>query len=79
MRFNSGLPGHRSGVHADDGHDDGRVLIIGGIVVLFRWLFGIDRQQRVEKQPALEILQQRYAKGEINKQEFEEKKKDLIS
>ncbi len=53
------------------------VLIIWAIIAFFRgchgsshWMEGKDR--------ALEILKERYAKGEIDKKEFEEKKKDLI-
>jgi uncharacterized membrane protein len=35
------------------------------------------QRQRAEADSALEILRQRYARGEINKDEFEAKKKDL--
>ncbi len=53
-------------------------LIIFGIVLLIRWLMNQSRGAGgVEKKP-LDILKERYAKGEINNQEFEEKKKNLI-
>ncbi len=66
-------------------------LIIWGIVALFRrtgWASGAGccgmdhtsehEQPQMHTESALEILKKRYARGEINKQEFEEKKKDLV-
>lgn len=54
------------------------VLIILGIVVLAKWLFGGSprRDDRLGNR-ALEILAERYAKGEIGKEEYEQKRKDL--
>jgi putative membrane protein len=52
------------------------ILIIIGIIYLVRYLPKTDRREG-EKKP-LDILKERYARGEINKEEFEEKKKDLI-
>jgi putative membrane protein len=51
------------------------VLFIGGLIVGIRWLLGKGRDQNQDS--ALEILRQRYARGEINKDEFEAKKVDL--
>lgn len=50
-------------------------LVIIGLVVGIRWLLG--RGRDVGKDSALEILRRRYARGEINKDEFEAKKRDL--
>jgi putative membrane protein len=50
-------------------------LVIVGFIVGIRWLFGKGRGEKLDS--ALEILRQRYARGEINKEEFEAKKKDL--
>lgn len=54
-------------------------LIILGIVVLAKWLFGGGPGRGSPEQRALEILAERYARGEIDKKEFEEKKRDLSS
>jgi len=56
------------------------VLIILGIVVLVKWLtvgFGPSRGGRADEGRALEVLKERYARGEIGKEEFEQKKRDL--
>lgn len=54
------------------------VLIVLGIVVLAKWLFGSTGVGgRSGGQRALDILKERYARGEMNKEEFEQKKRDL--
>lgn len=51
------------------------VAMIVALVLGIRWLV---RQGRPEAgDSALEILRQRYARGEINREEFEAKRKDL--
>jgi putative membrane protein len=54
------------------------VLIILGIVVLVRWLGrSTTGLQQPVAETALEILKSRYVRGEIGKEEFEQKKRDV--
>ncbi len=54
-------------------------LVIWGIVALVRGLSGSRGSDSAPPtaDSALEVLKRRYALGEINKEEYEEKKKDL--
>ena len=56
------------------------VLVIVLIVLLIRSLLSSNRTRSAgpnQEDSALEILKKRYARGEIDKEEFEAKKKDL--
>ena len=50
-------------------------LIIVGLVLGIRWLVSQGRESRSDS--AMDILRQRYARGEIDKDEFEARKRDL--
>ena len=62
------------------------ILLLVLLVLLIRWLLqGPEDRERGRGSPApgddrgraLEILKERYARGEIDKEEFEQKKRDL--
>jgi putative membrane protein len=55
------------------------ITIIVGIIFLIRWLIiSSDGAKKTGKEiSALDILKRRYAQGEIDKDEFKQKKKDL--
>jgi len=55
------------------------LLFLVGIVLIIIWLYNqiTNTQTATNTDSAMEILKTRYAKGEIDKKEFKEKKKDL--
>lgn len=52
------------------------VLVVLGIVVLAKWLLAGGRSSGPR---ALEILKERYARGDIDKETFEQMKRDLAA
>lgn len=59
------------------------ILVVVGLIFLIKWLVQTTRDvpggKSTPTSRALHILEERYARGEIEKQEFQEKKKDLLS
>lgn len=55
------------------------VFLIVGVVALLRWLFGIGMWgvHSRSHSPGLDVLEERYAKGEIQRDEYLQKKRDL--
>ncbi|HEC17116.1 MAG TPA: SHOCT domain-containing protein [Sedimenticola sp.] len=53
------------------------LLILAGIVLLVKWLVTRGKGADEDGETALDILKKRYARGEITKEEFEQRRKDL--
>ncbi len=65
------------------GFGGGIMMLVFWIVIIFLIVWAIKefsgKRNSNSKSSALDILKERYAKGEISKEEFEAKKKDLIN
>ncbi|MGC2457940.1 MAG: SHOCT domain-containing protein [Gallionellaceae bacterium] len=54
------------------------LLLIAAVVIVIRYAWGTGNSaERRQEKTALDILKERYARGEIEREEFEQKKRDL--
>lgn len=52
------------------------------VIALVKWVFGVPgrgESGRHGESRALELLKERYARGEIGKEEFEQRRRDLLA
>ena len=52
-------------------------LAIVGLLTVVRWMVGGNGPDRRSPSSALTILEERYARGEINRDEYEQRRRDL--
>ena len=56
------------------------IAVIVGLFFLVRWIIHQSKPAEQEHaENALEVLKERYARGEIDRKEFEQKKKDILT
>ena len=55
------------------------LAVLVAVILLIRWLIQSKPGEQSQPENSLEILKKRYARGEIDKEEFEQKKRDLLS
>ena len=56
------------------------IAVLVGLFFVVKWAVQQNRSgESSSDSNALEVLKKRYARGEIDRQEFEQKKKDLLS
>ena len=54
------------------------VVLVAAVVLLVRYVSDAGNQARIERRsPGLDALEERYARGEINRDEYLQKKKDM--
>jgi len=54
------------------------IIIVAAVLLTKGYLSPAKKEGEPPRESALDVLKKRYARGEISKQEFEERKKDLI-
>lgn len=52
-------------------------VLIFGLATLIRWLSAESSTRRAREKTAVEIVQERYARGEMDREEYEQKMQDL--
>ncbi|GGB92590.1 hypothetical protein GCM10011352_18310 [Marinobacterium zhoushanense] len=55
------------------------LLIILGIAALVKWLWGAEEKGSNRRQDALDVLHERYARGEIDRETYLAMKQDILA